>query len=214
MLLFNSTIRGALNLVGEFKIGAIEEVNLGENRDDSDITLTRENESLKLENLPTSLAKTVFNWIESNKDQNQEGETGGEEQFSFLKKENKDQLFSESADRAKSSDGGADQSPHKNVSGSGFSKRNSPYKDFFAFKKLISTTIIRYMYFIGALIITVGLFVTPLTGDYSGEAFALFWILGIPVGNIIWRIICENLIVIFDIHDTLVSIDEKLEETG
>lgn len=74
---------------------------------------------------------------------------------------------------------------------------------FFKFKKLISSSLIQIIYFIGMLIITsIGYSVTVKGNSLTGPAIFLF-------GNLLWRIFCESSIVFFRIHDLLVSIDKK-----
>lgn len=106
-----------------------------------------------------------------------------------------------------------DQSPPKEESSTprsgvrGSNQTPSTFGSYFSFQKLVTTGIIRFFYFIGFLGITIASIVAMTQGE--GEYISA-GILGITVGNIVWRIICENLIVIFDIHDILASIEEKL----
>ncbi|MFB6214306.1 MAG: DUF4282 domain-containing protein [Candidatus Bipolaricaulia bacterium] len=106
-----------------------------------------------------------------------------------------------------------EQSPPKKKSSTsrsgirGTGKTPSTIGGYFSFQKLITTGIIRFFYFIRFLGITIASIVAMSQGE--GEYISA-GILGITVGNIVWRIICENLIVIFDIHDIIASIEEKL----
>jgi hypothetical protein len=95
--------------------------------------------------------------------------------------------------------------------------------DFIAFKHFISRALIIIVYVIGVLFITVGSFLMMIPkrdslfgstfsyGNTSGSQIFL-GLLGILVGNLIWRIICEAGIVIFSMQDDLTKIRKSLEE--
>lgn len=76
---------------------------------------------------------------------------------------------------------------------------------YFKFKILISSSLIRIIYFIGMIIITYAGYSVTVRGNLNSIA-------GISIlifGNLLWRIICEGSIIFFRIHDLLVSIDKK-----
>ena len=82
--------------------------------------------------------------------------------------------------------------------------------DFFSFRLMISTGIIKIMYPIGALAILIGplsfLFIVPKTGSSTAALSTLPWemlILSVIIGQVIWRVFCEQLILLFSIHDSL-----------
>ena len=78
--------------------------------------------------------------------------------------------------------------------------------DFFGFRKMVSTALIKIIYFFGLIILT-------LSGAgmvYQGNIMVLKGIGIIVLGNLLWRIICEVWILLFSIHDLLGSIDKKL----
>ena len=77
---------------------------------------------------------------------------------------------------------------------------------FLNFDNLITTNIIKVVYLLGVLVITIGSFV----GMAQGGSGVLAGLLGVILGNLIWRVVCENIIVLFDIHDTLSSIDDSI----
>jgi uncharacterized membrane protein YvbJ len=86
--------------------------------------------------------------------------------------------------------------------------------DFFSFHTMISTTLVKVIYALGLVIITVsgiGMIVRATQAQQaSGEQI---W-LGIAIvvfGNLLWRLICEGSIVIFNIHEQLRSIDRQLK---
>ena len=80
---------------------------------------------------------------------------------------------------------------------------------FLNFNKLITTSIIKVVYLIGVLVVTIGSFVGMAQGDTNS---VLAGLLGLTLGNLIWRVFCENIIVLFNIHDTLSSIKDSLKE--
>lgn len=83
------------------------------------------------------------------------------------------------------------------VSGSGIAA-------YFKFESLISPSLIRISYLIGMLMITyIGYKIAINSQSLTGAAILLF-------GNLLWRIVCEGLIIFFRIHESLVSIDKKL----
>ena len=85
---------------------------------------------------------------------------------------------------------------------------------FFSFQKMISGTLIKILYVIGLIIITIGGIVMIAQGSdmyRGGEAFVLGGIALIIFGNILWRIICEGWIIIFSLHETTVSILKELK---
>lgn len=79
---------------------------------------------------------------------------------------------------------------------------NSFWQDFFTFRKMVSITIIKFLYILGLFVITLGglsgLFVEPLAG-----------IATLIIGNLFWRIFCESLILVFSIHQELVKLNSK-----
>jgi len=78
---------------------------------------------------------------------------------------------------------------------------------FFNFNKLITTSIIKGLYLLGALAITIGSFVAMAQGEPGSISAGL---LGLTLGNLMWRVFCENIIVLFNIHDTLSSINDSI----
>ncbi|MBS3814286.1 DUF4282 domain-containing protein [Candidatus Bipolaricaulota bacterium] len=82
---------------------------------------------------------------------------------------------------------------------------------FLNFNNLITTSIIKGVYLLGALAITIISFL-GMTQDMSGSVFA--GLLGLVLGNLMWRVFCENIIVLFSIHDTLSSIDNSIKDSS
>ena len=78
--------------------------------------------------------------------------------------------------------------------------------EYFNFNKLVTTSIIKGVYLLGAFVITIASFV----GMAQGGSGVLAGLIGVILGNLIWRVVCENIIVLFDIHDILSSIDDSI----
>lgn len=75
---------------------------------------------------------------------------------------------------------------------------------FLSFRKMVSVELIRGLYILGAMGVTAFGVTVILGGQFFGG------LLVILVGNILWRLICEAGILLFSIHETLISIDRKV----
>ncbi|MCL1808005.1 MAG: DUF4282 domain-containing protein [Oscillospiraceae bacterium] len=76
-------------------------------------------------------------------------------------------------------------------------------RDFFAFRKMITPALMKGFYVIVAIMIPIGAIVaaTQMRG-----AASFFSALGIIVGGeLIWRLICERMILSFSVHEVLVD---------
>jgi len=98
---------------------------------------------------------------------------------------------------------------------------------YFSFHRLVSTSIIKAVYVIGLMLITlgglaaIGLAIAALAQPENAELRA--FVPGQPVavitlgaialvfGNLLWRLMCEGWILLFSIHELLASIDRRLE---
>ena len=93
---------------------------------------------------------------------------------------------------------------------------------YFSFRKFISPTLIKIIYVLGAIFITIGGIVAmaspaaQITTGYAAPVvqssqglnivlglFAIFF------GNLMWRVICESWIVLFNMRDLLASIEKE-----
>ncbi len=88
---------------------------------------------------------------------------------------------------------------------------------FLSFDKMISQSLIKFIYVLGAIFIT--LFgVLRLFGIIPGIGGAFVGILtGLVViifGNLMWRVTCEIWILFFSMHDKLVKIEDNTKTTG
>ena len=85
------------------------------------------------------------------------------------------------------------------------------FGDFFSFEKLITTKIIGAVYIIGALLITISGVSAMASG--GGGVVCISGLIGIIVGNVIWRLVCEGGVVLFSIHDRLSDIHNTFRDS-
>ncbi len=93
------------------------------------------------------------------------------------------------------------------------------FGSFFTFDRLITPSILRVVFWLG-LVVIVAQWIPPIIGSVSatlgGNARGLIGILVtlllFAVSAVLWRIICEVLVVLFDIRDRLVSLDGKTRQ--
>lgn len=89
------------------------------------------------------------------------------------------------------------------------------YAEYFAFRELVTPQLIKVVYFVGAGFITAAGLLSILSPDALDEYTAgpIFTRLGgiaaLVVGNLVWRLMCEGAILLFSLHDLLVSIDTR-----
>jgi uncharacterized membrane protein (UPF0136 family) len=78
---------------------------------------------------------------------------------------------------------------------------------------MVTPIIVKWVYAIGMIAITIGGIVTMFRRNDYYESGGGFWMgLGIiVVGNLLWRVACEGIILIFSIHDILASIERKIK---
>ncbi|MGC9000967.1 DUF4282 domain-containing protein [Caldisericum sp.] len=84
---------------------------------------------------------------------------------------------------------------------------------YFSFRTMVTPIIVKWVYAIGMIAITIGGIVTMFRRNDYYESGGGFWMgLGIiVVGNLLWRVACEGIILIFSIHDILASIERKIK---
>lgn len=70
---------------------------------------------------------------------------------------------------------------------------------------MISPSLIKIIYYVGAVLITIGSIVIMALGK------GLYGLGSITIGNLLWRLFCEGWLLMFKIYETLVSIDSKLK---
>ena len=91
---------------------------------------------------------------------------------------------------------------------------------YFSFQRMITASFVRGFYFLGfvaltsgsiALIVWSGLQLRQATIERRlGWQYLAVGAAALIAGNLVWRVFCELLIVLFNIHDRLASIDEGL----
>jgi hypothetical protein len=86
---------------------------------------------------------------------------------------------------------------------------------FFSFRKMVSRFLIQFIYVIGMIVITLsGLSYCKMALESNNDRLAdTHFGLGLLIligGNLVWRVISELLIVIFNIHNILASIEKKM----
>jgi hypothetical protein len=87
--------------------------------------------------------------------------------------------------------------------------------DFLAFRRFLTPVFIQVIFWIGVVAIALGLLISGIIamtgGTSSGVIGGLLMILiGIPLGLIYWRVVCEIMIVGFRMLDAMQSIDQKM----
>ncbi|MDQ7063905.1 MAG: DUF4282 domain-containing protein [candidate division KSB1 bacterium] len=79
---------------------------------------------------------------------------------------------------------------------------------FFSFHKMFSTVLIKIVYFIGFVALSLG----GLVALFQGDEVAMLGLIALTIGNLLWRLFCEAWIILFSIHDLLGSIDKRVEK--
>jgi len=87
---------------------------------------------------------------------------------------------------------------------------------YFSFQYMVSGGLIKILYVLGILFITIAGIVVIVKGTtmYVGRGANETMLYGAAVvilGNLIWRIFCEIWIIIFSLHETTVSILDELK---
>jgi hypothetical protein len=86
-------------------------------------------------------------------------------------------------------------------------------QDYFSFKSMISLSLIKTIYIIGAIIVTLWGVYLLFGGSNAGGTLlsVLAGIITLVFGNIMWRVTCEIWIVFFSIHERLGSIETEIK---
>ncbi len=86
----------------------------------------------------------------------------------------------------------------------------------FLFDNLISPAIVRLVFFVGLGAIVVASFWTMKLGfdfwDVGGSRIVLTGLGALVLGSLAWRLLCEVVIVLFKIHESLRAIQGSLAE--
>ena len=87
---------------------------------------------------------------------------------------------------------------------------------YFSFEKMISPTLIKVVYVIGMVGIVIAAIYMAFAGtkesDDTAKLLKIFSALLLAiVGNLLWRLVCEQVILLFNIYERLASIDRSLK---
>ncbi|MBT9131461.1 MAG: hypothetical protein DDT42_01658 [candidate division WS2 bacterium] len=82
-------------------------------------------------------------------------------------------------------------------------------KDFFGFRTMVSTSVIKFIYIMGMIALTISGIVMLFQGD---EERILIGVGTIIFGNLFWRVICEGGILLFSIHEILITVERNLSQ--
>jgi hypothetical protein len=89
------------------------------------------------------------------------------------------------------------------------------YAEYFAFRELVTPQLIKVVYIVGACFMTAAGVLSILSPDtlaeYEGGSILtrLGGIAVLLIGNLVWRMMCEGAILLFSLHELLVSIDTR-----
>jgi hypothetical protein len=95
---------------------------------------------------------------------------------------------------------------------------------YFSFEKMVTTTFVKVVYFLGFLAITAGGVALAVWAGMQLNDAQIDRVLGwryvaagvglVVIGNIVWRVFCELWVVLFEIHAELVSVRHGLNLNG
>lgn len=87
---------------------------------------------------------------------------------------------------------------------------------FLTFDKLIATGLIKALYWIGLILIALGMLAVVISafsdGFLSGLGALILAPIGGAIGLVIWRFLCEVYLVVFGIYDRLGDIQASLKK--
>ena len=81
--------------------------------------------------------------------------------------------------------------------------------DFLSFRKMVTPVIIQVIFWIGVAAAIIAGIVVLVSADEAGAR--LFGLLYIILGPLYWRVVCELLILLFRINETLTDIKNNTE---
>lgn len=89
------------------------------------------------------------------------------------------------------------------------------YAEYFSFRELVTPQLIKVVYLAGACFITAAGVLSIVSPDALEEyeigpiLTRLGGIAVLLIGNLVWRLMCEGAILLFSLHELLVSLDTK-----
>ena len=94
---------------------------------------------------------------------------------------------------------------------------------YFSFNKLVTTHLVRAFYFLGFIVLTAGGIALAVWAGMRlqsgalptriGEYYIAAGVGALIVGNLVWRVFCENWILLFNMHRLLASIERNAKYT-
>jgi len=94
---------------------------------------------------------------------------------------------------------------------------------YFSFNKLITTQLVKAFYFLGFIVLTAGGIALAVWAGMRlqsgalptriGEYYIAAGVGALIVGNLVWRVFCENWILLFNMHRLLASIEQNAKHT-
>jgi hypothetical protein len=87
------------------------------------------------------------------------------------------------------------------------------YAEYFSFRELVTPQLIKVVYLVGACVITGAGLLSILSPETWNEyevgpmLTRLSGIFVLLIGNLVWRMMCEGAILLFSLHELLVSLD-------
>jgi len=90
---------------------------------------------------------------------------------------------------------------------------------YFSFDKLITTYLVKTIYFLGFIVLTAGGIALAVWAGMRlqsgalptriGEYYIAAGVGALIVGNLVWRVFCENWVLLFNMHRLLASIERN-----
>jgi len=100
-----------------------------------------------------------------------------------------------------------------------FDTQSEGFESLFSFERMLSIKIIKIVYFLGLIGIVLSSAIIAIVSLSSGQQHGGSPLLGLAyaagilvLGTLVWRVVCEFLIVIFSINDKLTDIKELLKK--
>ena len=94
-------------------------------------------------------------------------------------------------------------------------KHENFVRRYLGFRKLITPALIKWAYGLGALAMTatgtIAILFPDTFTDYGHDSGRVIFggIVALILGNLVWRMMCEGAILLFSLHEVLVSIEDK-----
>ena len=82
--------------------------------------------------------------------------------------------------------------------------------DFFSFRKMVTPIVIKILYALGAIALPITIFALSYQNSYRYNSPIFFLVLlGVIVAELVWRLLCETMILFFSMHEVLVQIKDN-----